>query len=96
MGVHIVVWFRFIPAIRIARTSDNGQVIWLCHASSSSIFCLPIAGDVMRLVGGLMLFETPARSFSQSLYPPHIALDCEEHDSVFWGKLFSQTYHHVL
>jgi len=91
-----------LPAMNFVRPDDgHDQVICRCPAFSHlfiiCIFLTPIAGDGMRLAGGLILLEPPDQSFSQSLYLLHIAINCAKNMSqFFFGGLCSKTYHHVL
>jgi len=92
MGVHIVVWFRSIPAFWIAGTSDDGQVICGSAALSPQFIIFSTRRDPIQSQGS----DAPSlwinfRSKPQThpllitLLSPHCTQLRKGHKSAFFG-----------
>jgi hypothetical protein len=91
MWVHVVVWFRSIPAFWIARTSDDGQVI--CKSAAlpyQFIFISPtyLSNSRGTDAPGLWLnvcSKSPTDPLLIALLSPYCTQLRKEHKSAFLG-----------
>jgi hypothetical protein len=91
MWVHVVVWFRSIPAFWIARTSDDGQVI--CKSAAlpyQFIFISPtyLSNSRGTDAPGLWLnvcSKSPTDPLLIALLSPYCTQLRKEHKSAFFG-----------